>query len=77
MMAMAPLKGGNNCDDGRCEATAARHEPKPSPNLRPLGLLKGQIWIAPDFNDPLPEDYLRFFEEISIAFKPYAVETIC
>ncbi len=30
------------------------------PKKRPIryGLLKGKIWIADDFDDPLPEDYL-------------------
>ena len=25
---------------------------------RPLGLMKGQIWIADDFDDPMPQDFL-------------------
>ena len=29
---------------------------------RPFGLAKGQIWIADDFDAPLPEDILRDFE---------------
>jgi prevent-host-death family protein len=29
---------------------------------RPLGLLKGQIWIADDFDAPLPDDLLDMFE---------------
>ncbi|MFA6021277.1 MAG: hypothetical protein WC722_13520 [Rhodospirillales bacterium] len=64
MMAKASetLKGGRTCDDGRCEAASAKQEPKPRLILRPMGLLKGQIWIAPDFNDPLPDDDLTFFE---------------
>ena len=28
----------------------------------PWGLLKGKIWIAPDFDDPLPDDVLDAFE---------------
>ena len=28
---------------------------------RPRGLLKGQIWIADDFDTPLPEDILQSF----------------
>jgi prevent-host-death family protein len=30
---------------------------------RPRGLMKGKIWIADDFDAPLPEDILRLFEE--------------
>lgn len=26
---------------------------------RPLGLLAGKVWIAPDFDDPLPPDVQR------------------
>ncbi len=29
---------------------------------RSLGLAKGQIWIAPDFDDPLPLDIQEAFE---------------
>ncbi|QSR85867.1 type II toxin-antitoxin system Phd/YefM family antitoxin [Methylacidimicrobium sp. B4] len=29
---------------------------------RRLGLDKGRIWIAPDFDAPLPEEVLRAFE---------------
>jgi prevent-host-death family protein len=29
---------------------------------RPRGLLKGKIWIADDFDAPLPEETLRDFE---------------
>ncbi|HSU95757.1 MAG TPA: type II toxin-antitoxin system prevent-host-death family antitoxin [Gemmatimonadaceae bacterium] len=34
-------------------------EPKP---LREPGQWKGRIWIADDFDDPLPEDILALFE---------------
>ena len=29
---------------------------------RKPGLMKGQIWISDDFNDPLPDDILDYFE---------------
>jgi prevent-host-death family protein len=29
---------------------------------RELGLLGGQVWIADNFDDPLPDDLLRAFE---------------
>lgn len=29
---------------------------------RKLGILKGQIWIADNFDDPLPDDILDAFE---------------
>ncbi len=31
------------------------------PQRKP-GLMKGQIWISDDFNDPLPDDILDYFE---------------
>lgn len=30
---------------------------------RPLGLYKGQIWMAPDFDAPLPDETLDLFEK--------------
>lgn len=32
------------------------------PKQRPMGLYAGQIWMSPDFNDPLPDEYLEAFE---------------
>ena len=29
---------------------------------RPLGFLAGQVWVGPDFDDPLPQDVSRHFE---------------
>jgi prevent-host-death family protein len=29
---------------------------------RPLGLYASQVWIGPDFDDPLPDEILRGFE---------------
>jgi len=29
---------------------------------RPLGLLAGQVHVGPDFDDPMPDDFLRHFE---------------
>ncbi len=31
-------------------------------NPRVPGSAKGEIWLAPDFDDPLPEEALRAFE---------------
>jgi prevent-host-death family protein len=32
------------------------------PEPRTPGSAEGKIWIAPDFNDPLPDDLLNAFE---------------
>ena len=34
---------------------------RPTQGKRPLGLYKGQIWIADDFDGPLPPDILAGF----------------
>jgi len=35
---------------------------KPKPNkVRPLGMDRGRIWIADDFDAPLPDDLLKAF----------------
>ncbi|MCL2639985.1 MAG: hypothetical protein FWD53_03985 [Phycisphaerales bacterium] len=31
--------------------------PTHKPQTRPLGLFQGQVWMAPDFNDELPEEF--------------------
>jgi prevent-host-death family protein len=43
---------------------------------RPLGLFKGQIWMADDFNAPLPADILAGFlgEEVSPGKIPVKTE---
>jgi len=40
----------------------ARLTALPSNRPRQLGVLKGKIWVADDFDAPLPEDVLRDFE---------------
>jgi prevent-host-death family protein len=35
-------------------------EPK-TKNVRPLGFARGQVWIADDFDAPLPDDLLKAF----------------
>ena len=31
-------------------------------NIRPLGFARGEIWVADDFDAPLPDDLLAAFE---------------
>lgn len=40
--------------------------PLPPKKKRTLGLWKGKVWIADNFDDPLPEDALRSFCESKI-----------
>lgn len=34
---------------------------EPKRKIRPLGMDRGQIWIADDFDAPLPDDLLKAF----------------
>lgn len=34
---------------------------EPTGNTRPLGFARGEIWIADDFDAPLPDDLLKEF----------------
>jgi hypothetical protein len=41
------------------------------PIKRPLGLYRGQIWIADDFDGPLPDDFIAaFYGEETTEAKP-------
>jgi antitoxin (DNA-binding transcriptional repressor) of toxin-antitoxin stability system len=46
-------------DGGAPVARLLPFEPRREP--RKAGLLKGQIWIAADFDDPLPEEIMAAF----------------
>jgi prevent-host-death family protein len=35
--------------------------PEPTKKTRPLGMDRGKIWIADDFDAPLPDDLLKAF----------------
>jgi prevent-host-death family protein len=37
---------------------------------RPFGLFRGQLYIADDFDAPLPDDLLAAFEGADVALKP-------
>ena len=41
----------------------------PAPPKRTPGLLKGKIWVADDFDDPLPPDIQQFFDD-PVIFPP-------
>ncbi len=43
---------------GKAVAVLAPEGEKPNLPPRKLGLMKGEIWIADDFNDPMPQDFL-------------------
>lgn len=43
-------------ENGKPVVRLTRLEPQKKPIL--FGLMKGKIWVADDFDDPLPEDFL-------------------
>ena len=51
---------------GRPLARLVPIEKKEALGPRPLGLLKGQVMIGDDFDDPLPEDIMDAFEGRSL-----------
>jgi prevent-host-death family protein len=50
-------------DHGKPVARIVSVEPDRSQRDKVFGLLKGSIWIADDFDSPLPEDELREWEK--------------
>jgi prevent-host-death family protein len=47
--------------NGRPVARLCQLEPRKRNTVK-FGVLKGRIWIAPDFDAPLPDDVLEAFE---------------
>jgi prevent-host-death family protein len=45
----------------RAGVPIARLLPIESKNIRPLGMERGKVWIADDFDAPLPDNLLRQF----------------
>jgi prevent-host-death family protein len=52
---------------GKPMAKLVAYEPDKKKPKRKPGDWKGKVWIADDFNDPLPEDILYAFNEKPIA----------
>ena len=46
----------------RAGRPVARLVPAAPPPKRELGLERGQIWIAPDFDAPMPDEWLDEWE---------------
>lgn len=44
---------------GKAVARLVRIEP---PAKRELGLERGEIWMSPDFDEPMPDDWLEEWE---------------
>lgn len=37
-------------------------DPETAETLRPIGLAAGEFVVPDDFDDPLPEEFMRYFE---------------
>jgi prevent-host-death family protein len=55
---LADVERGAEVTIARAGRPIARLVPAQAPGKRELGLERGQIWISPDFDDPMPEDWL-------------------
>jgi prevent-host-death family protein len=56
------VAGGEEITIARAGVPVARLVPaKPEQKGRPMGFAKGEVWIADDFDAPLPDDLLREF----------------
>lgn len=56
------VENGKDVTIARAGRPIARLVPAGPPRKRELGLERGQIWIAPDFDDPMPDDWLDEWE---------------
>ena len=56
------VAGGEEITIARAGAPVARLVPAdPRESKRPLGFAKGEVWVADDFDAPLPEELLKEF----------------
>jgi prevent-host-death family protein len=56
------VENGREVTIARAGRPIARLVAAEQPSKRELGLERGQIWIAPDFDDPMPDDWLDEWE---------------
>ena len=56
------VQAGEELTIAKAGRPVARLVPIVAPGKRPLGLDRGKVWIADDFDAPLPDDILADFE---------------
>jgi len=56
------VENGQEVTIARAGRPVARLVPARPPPKRELGLERGQIWIAPDFDAPMPDEWLDEWE---------------
>ena len=59
---LADVEGGGEVTIARAGRPIARLVPVNPPAKRQLGLERGQIWISPDFDEPMPGEWLDEWE---------------
>lgn len=59
---LADVERGAEVTIARAGRPIARLVPAGPAAKRELGLERGQIWIAPDFDDPMPDEWLDEWE---------------
>jgi prevent-host-death family protein len=55
---LAEVESGREVTIARAGKPIARLVPADRPGRRELGLERGQIWISPDFDEPMPDEWL-------------------
>lgn len=59
---LTDVENGQEVTIARAGRPIARLVRAEAPAKRELGLERGQIWIAPDFDAPMPDDWLDEWE---------------
>ena len=59
---LVEVERGGEVTIARAGRPIARLVPARPPAKRELGLERGQIWISPDFDDPMPDEWLDEWE---------------
>jgi len=57
------VENGREVTIARAGRPIARLVPATPPAKRELGLERGQIWISPDFDEPMPDEWLDEWEK--------------
>jgi prevent-host-death family protein len=56
------VAAGEEVTIARAGVPVARLVPvAPKKSIRPLGFARGEVWVADDFDAPLPDDLLKLF----------------
>jgi prevent-host-death family protein len=59
---LVDVENGHEVTIARAGRPIARLVPAEQPGKRELGLERGKIWITPDFDEPMPDEWLDEWE---------------